>query len=323
MTDLHDLSRFEAGRPGLTPTRERASDLLRVASEATRPLAEAKCVAISVEVRAEDALVCDRGRVLQVLANLLGNALDMVAAILEQADSAAQGSARPSWRPCGTAHCRHPSVKKFFLLDVLPSQSASLRMVLSADLRRRRPDVTEARSRRYHAKRQRCGRSGPPHPAPRRPRLAARGGPLARRRRPALHRVVLGPARRVLRRRRGRRVRPPRRRSALGRRGRARRPAGAQRCLGAGRRARLRGGRRRVHGDARRRAPTCRRGGPGRRRCMVSGLHGRGARGRRRARRAQRRVILVRGDDSARFTFDGATYVPSGDLRPSGGGGGQ
>ena len=38
---------------------------------------------------------------------------------------------------------------------------------------------------------------------------------------------------------------------------------------------------------------------------------------------SQRGVILVRGDDSARFTFDGVTFAATGDLRPSGGGGGQ
>ncbi len=38
---------------------------------------------------------------------------------------------------------------------------------------------------------------------------------------------------------------------------------------------------------------------------------------------SQRGVILVRGDDAARFTFDGVVFEATGDLRPSSGGGGQ
>lgn len=38
---------------------------------------------------------------------------------------------------------------------------------------------------------------------------------------------------------------------------------------------------------------------------------------------SQRGVILVRGDDAALFTFDGRVFQAEGDLRPSGGGGGQ
>ncbi|MDP3218630.1 MAG: HAMP domain-containing sensor histidine kinase [Deltaproteobacteria bacterium] len=75
VTDLLDLARFEAGHPDLTPTPERPADLLRAAREAALPLAEARGVALVTKVSSEGTLHCDRERVLQVLANLLGNAV--------------------------------------------------------------------------------------------------------------------------------------------------------------------------------------------------------------------------------------------------------
>jgi signal transduction histidine kinase len=75
VTDLLDLARFEAGHPDLTPTLERPADLLRAAREAILPLAEARGVALVTTVSSEGTLRCDRERVLQVLTNLLGNAV--------------------------------------------------------------------------------------------------------------------------------------------------------------------------------------------------------------------------------------------------------
>lgn len=75
VTDLLDLSRFEAGHPNLEPTEVRAADLLAAAREALAPVAEARGTAITAGAAPELALWCDRDRVLQVLANLLGNAV--------------------------------------------------------------------------------------------------------------------------------------------------------------------------------------------------------------------------------------------------------
>ncbi len=75
ITDLQDLSRVEAARLPLTLGRERATSLLEEALAQGLPVANLKGTQLRIERTVESAVRCDRGRVLQVLANLVSNAI--------------------------------------------------------------------------------------------------------------------------------------------------------------------------------------------------------------------------------------------------------
>lgn len=74
--DLLDIVSIEAGRLAVAPRRHDAVDLLRETENVFHPLAAASGISIRSEVRANSLLArYDHDRVLQVLANLVGNAL--------------------------------------------------------------------------------------------------------------------------------------------------------------------------------------------------------------------------------------------------------
>ncbi|XXF77656.1 PAS domain-containing sensor histidine kinase [Myxococcaceae bacterium GXIMD 01537] len=76
ISDLLDWGRIEAGQLPLEPAINGAAALLAEALEGIRPLAEAKHLQVVTALPDESLRVCcDRTRVLQVLGNLLGNAL--------------------------------------------------------------------------------------------------------------------------------------------------------------------------------------------------------------------------------------------------------
>ncbi|GHG79455.1 ATP-binding protein [Comamonas sp. JC664] len=76
ISDLLDWGRLEAGGLPLEWGEYALSALLTEALDAIRPLAEAKGLHLSVDLPSVDTRVrCDRVRVLQVLGNLLGNAV--------------------------------------------------------------------------------------------------------------------------------------------------------------------------------------------------------------------------------------------------------
>jgi signal transduction histidine kinase len=72
---LLDLSRLEAGRLPLTKGLYEVSALLAEAAERARPLAERARQRIDVAASPPGTARCDRERTLQVLANLVGNAI--------------------------------------------------------------------------------------------------------------------------------------------------------------------------------------------------------------------------------------------------------
>ena len=78
VTDLLDLSRIEGGRLSLTPEPLRSSELLSEAIEMMRPAVEEKHAAIELSPSYEALVSCDRDRILQVFANLIGNATRFV-----------------------------------------------------------------------------------------------------------------------------------------------------------------------------------------------------------------------------------------------------
>ena len=75
--DLLDMSRIMAGKVGLTFARIRLAEVVASAADALRPVADAKGVALSIDVGdAHDAWVsCDAARLQQVVTNLLGNSI--------------------------------------------------------------------------------------------------------------------------------------------------------------------------------------------------------------------------------------------------------
>ncbi|ADO68673.1 PAS domain-containing sensor histidine kinase [Stigmatella aurantiaca] len=76
ISDLLDWGRLEEGRLPLETREVDASALVLEAVDSIRPLAEAHGLQVVVELpEGLPRVVCDRGRVLQVLGNLLGNAV--------------------------------------------------------------------------------------------------------------------------------------------------------------------------------------------------------------------------------------------------------
>ena len=73
--DLLDVTRLEAGRLTVAPERIEVRPIVRESIEAMRPLAEAGSVALHADDVASVAVHADRDRVLQLLSNLIGNAV--------------------------------------------------------------------------------------------------------------------------------------------------------------------------------------------------------------------------------------------------------
>jgi PAS domain S-box-containing protein len=79
--DLVDFARMERGKLTIRAQPEDAAAICSEALEVVRPLAEENGIALSLEVPSGLRLVsCDRHRIMQVLQNLLGNALKVVPA---------------------------------------------------------------------------------------------------------------------------------------------------------------------------------------------------------------------------------------------------
>jgi chemotaxis family two-component system sensor kinase Cph1 len=72
--DLLDLAKLEAGRFTLQCSRCHMNDLVEESLLILRPLAEAKWITLTADLRA-DTVNADRDRIFQVLSNLLGNAI--------------------------------------------------------------------------------------------------------------------------------------------------------------------------------------------------------------------------------------------------------
>jgi signal transduction histidine kinase/PAS domain-containing protein len=75
VSDLLDFANVEAGRLALEHRPTRVSTLVREAQQALEPLAERSQLTLRVEVVGDGDIICDQGRVLQVLSNLVGNAV--------------------------------------------------------------------------------------------------------------------------------------------------------------------------------------------------------------------------------------------------------
>ncbi len=74
--DLLDVVSMDAGQLSLVRGREETAELLRETLEVFQPLATAKGVSLHSELKAGSLLArCDHERILQVLANLVGNAV--------------------------------------------------------------------------------------------------------------------------------------------------------------------------------------------------------------------------------------------------------
>jgi PAS domain S-box-containing protein len=74
--DLLDVARMEAGRISVAPLPEALAPLLKEVCELHRALAEAKSLQLTISVPEDcPAILADRDRLLQILSNLLGNAL--------------------------------------------------------------------------------------------------------------------------------------------------------------------------------------------------------------------------------------------------------
>lgn len=76
LNDLLDVSRIEAGYLSLDRERHICADLIHAAVETFQPQADRRRLQLAIENEAgSTAIDCDRGRLLQVFSNLLGNAL--------------------------------------------------------------------------------------------------------------------------------------------------------------------------------------------------------------------------------------------------------
>ncbi|MFL6578024.1 MAG: ATP-binding protein [Povalibacter sp.] len=75
IADLLDMTNIRNGRIAVALRPELIADILKEAGAVHEPLAEAKGIQIAVHCEIQDVVACDRQRILQVLANLLGNAI--------------------------------------------------------------------------------------------------------------------------------------------------------------------------------------------------------------------------------------------------------
>lgn len=75
--DLLDVASIEAGRLGLRPAALRADALLRESLDAHQAQAGSRGVALSLAAAAPVTIVGDQGRLMQVLSNIVGNALKL------------------------------------------------------------------------------------------------------------------------------------------------------------------------------------------------------------------------------------------------------
>jgi PAS domain S-box-containing protein len=74
--DLLDVSALEAGRLRMEPAEQAPAPLVSEALELARPLADQKHIELTADVSTPSARIAvDRGRIVQVFANLLGNAI--------------------------------------------------------------------------------------------------------------------------------------------------------------------------------------------------------------------------------------------------------
>jgi signal transduction histidine kinase len=74
ISDILDAATLESGRASLAYTAEDAKALIEEVVDQLRPMAAAKRQTLLTELD-ETRITCDRGRVMQVLANLIGNAI--------------------------------------------------------------------------------------------------------------------------------------------------------------------------------------------------------------------------------------------------------
>jgi PAS domain S-box-containing protein len=78
--DLLDMASIRAGRMSVEPVQHEAAALVAEALDLQEPLAREKGITLERQVAVEGArLLCDRGRVLQVFSNLVGNAIKFCA----------------------------------------------------------------------------------------------------------------------------------------------------------------------------------------------------------------------------------------------------
>lgn len=75
VADLSDAAAVDAGRFSVDVEDESAPSLLHEAVEMLRPVASIKTQELIVDAQADVVVVCDRARILQVLSNLIGNAV--------------------------------------------------------------------------------------------------------------------------------------------------------------------------------------------------------------------------------------------------------
>jgi two-component system, sensor histidine kinase and response regulator len=103
IADLLDMANIRNGTIAVAPRPELIGNILNEAAAVHEPLADGKGIQLSVQCEFPDDVVeCDRQRVLQVLANLLGNAIkfcrqgDTISIAAERRDALMQVSVRDS-----------------------------------------------------------------------------------------------------------------------------------------------------------------------------------------------------------------------------------
>jgi signal transduction histidine kinase len=75
VADLDEVTALASGSFRIEPAEEDASAILREAGQILEPLCAARAVRLRIEVPRPGAVLCERRRVLQVVSNLVGNAL--------------------------------------------------------------------------------------------------------------------------------------------------------------------------------------------------------------------------------------------------------